>query len=468
MRRRDAFAGIALLLIALGPMAYGCWGGGASRPRGAILILLDTLRADRLGAYGYERPTSPALDALAERGVLFEQAVSYTSWTLPSVAAMLSGQYPSRRDFDKDLKRSLVEHLQAAGLRTAAFTDGGFLSRFYGFDRGFESYRDQSSDHRLGLRAPLQELVVGGIETTFPAAEVWLRENADSRFFLLVHTLEVHVPYLRRVFAKDLPRGVLNPTLDVEDVVRINQGELTLGETEYAYLGALYDGGVLTADGYVGRLLSLLEELGIDDSTLVVVTSDHGEDLEGRFPRFAADHGHSLFDELLRVPLVVYDPTREFPVKRVRHQVRTVDVLPTILDLLGVPGEPEADGRSLVPLMTGAERGDRAAFAHLKLHGPERVAVRFGGFKLIRQVPPEDADAPGAGGPPRMALYDLRRDPGERRNVARVRPKRRRQIALRLDAILGRIAEEGQASYPTVTEVPPALRERLEALGYVQ
>lgn len=468
MRRSGAFAGIALLLIALAATVYGCWGGDASRPRGAILILLDTLRADRLGAYGCDRPTSPSIDELAERGVLFEQAVSYTSWTLPSVAAMLSGHYPSRRDFDRDLKRSLVERLRAAGLRTAAFTDGGFLSRFYGFDRGFESYRDQSSDHRLGLRAPLQELVVGGIETTFPAAEVWLRENADSRFFLLVHTLEVHVPYRRRVFAKDLPRGALNPTLDVEDVVRINRGELTLGETEYAYLGALYDGGVLTADSYVGRLLSLLEELGIADSTLVVVTSDHGEELEGRFPRFAADHGHSLFDELLRVPLIVYDPTREFRVKRVRHQVRTVDVLPTILDLLGVPGEPDVDGKSLVPLMTGAERGDRVAFAHLKLHGPERVALRFGGFKLIRQVPSQDPDAPDAGRPPRVALYDLRRDPGERRNVAREHPKRRRLIAMRLDAILGRIAEEGQASYPAVTEVPPALRERLEALGYAQ
>jgi len=475
MRRLLASAGIALLLVVLGSTACGRWGGAPSRPRGAILILLDTLRADRLGVYGHGRPTSPAIDGLAERGVLFEQTVSYTSWTLPSVVAMLSGRFPTRRDFDTEFKRSLVERLHAAGLRTAAFTDGGFLSRYYRFDRGFESYREQSSfflkrgaDERLGLHRQLQELAEGGIEATFPAAGVWLRENADHPFFLLIHTLEVHVPYRRTVFAKDLPRGALDPTLDVEDVQRINQGELVLGETEYAYLDALYDGGVLKADNYVGQLLSLLEEIGIADSTLLVVTSDHGEDLEGRFPRFAADHGHSLFDELVRVPLIVYDPTREFPVKRVRHQVRTVDVLPTILDLLGVPGEADADGHSLLPLMTGAEQGDRVAFSHLKLHGPERVALRFGGFKLIRELPAEGAAAPRARGTFPNSLFDLRRDPGERRDLARERPKRRRQIAARLDAILQRITEEGQAHYPEITEVPPALRERLEALGYVE
>jgi arylsulfatase A-like enzyme len=466
--RRCVAAGIALFLVVLGSTACGGRGGAAPRPRGAILILLDTLRADRLGAYGHGRATSPALDGLAERGVLFEQTVSYTSWTLPSVVAMLSGRFPTRKDFDEELEHSLVERLQAAGLRTAAFTDGGFLSRYYGFDLGFDSYREQSTDHRLGLREPLQELVVGGIEATFPAAEVWLRENADRPFFLLIHTLEVHVPYRRTVFAEDLPRGALDPTFEVDDVQRINRGELTLGETEYAYLGALYDGGVLKADGYVGRLLGLLEELGIADSTLLVVTSDHGEDLEGRFPRFAGDHGHSLFDELVRVPLIVYDPTRESPVKRVRQQVRTIDVLPTILDLLGVPGEVDADGRSLVPLMTGAEQGDRVAFAHLKLHGPERVALRFDGFKLIRRFPPEGAAPPDTRVASRVSFFDLRRDPGELRNVARERPKRRRQVSARLDPILERIAEEGQPSYPKIDEVPPALRERLEALGYAQ
>lgn len=428
----------------------------APRPRSAILILLDTLRADRLGAYGHRRATSPALDRLAERGVLFEQVISYSTWTLPSVAAMLSGRYPTRRDFDETLQRSLVEDLREAGFRTAAFTEGGFLSRYYGFDRGFERYGDEGSGVRLGLRAPLQELAGVGIESTFPAAEVWLRENADRRFFLMVHTYEVHVPYRRRAFARELPSGRLAPTLDNEGLQRIMSGAVVLGETEYAYVDALYDGGVLKADDYVGRLLAALDELGIADSTLVVATSDHGEELEGRFPRFTAGHGHSLFDELVRVPLILFDPTQEYPVRRVASQVRTIDVVPTILDLLGVDVDAALDGRSLVPFMAGTEQGDRVAFSHLELHGPERASVRFDGFKLIRNLAAHHS-----------AVFDLRRDPSERRDVSGNRPRILARFATELDAVLERIDAEGPPSFPNTTDVPDELQERLRALGYV-
>jgi arylsulfatase A-like enzyme len=389
----------------------------ASRPRSAILILLDTLRADRLGAYGHRRATSPALDRLAEGGVLFEQVISYSTWTLPSVAAMLSGRYPTRGDFDDTLQRSLVEDLRKAGFRTAAFTEGGFLSRYYGFDRGFERYGDEGSGVRLGLRAPLQEMAGVGIESTFPAAEVWMRENADRRFFLMVHTYEVHVPYRRRAFARDLPSGRLAPTLDDEGLQRI--------------------------------------------MSLVVVTSDHGEELEGRFPRFAAGHGHSLFDELVRVPLILFDPTREYPVRRVASQVRTVDVVPTILDLLGADIDAALDGRSLVPFMAGTEQGDRVAFSHLDLHGPERASVRFDGFKLIRNL--VAARNPVAR---HSALFDLRRDPAERRDVSGNRTRTLARFATELDAVLERIDAKGPPRFPKMTDVPDELQERLRALGY--
>jgi choline-sulfatase len=449
-------AGIALLLAL--PGATACDGAdGLTRPRNALLIVLDTLRADRLGAYGNPRPASPAIDRLAERGVLFEEVISYSSWTLPSMVAMLSARYPTRRDFDATLKRSLVEDLRRAGFRTAAFTEGGFVSRYYGFDRGFERYWDEGGGVRLGLRAPLQALTGAAIESTFPAAEVWLRENADRPFFLMVHTYEVHLPYRRRAFARELPSGRLPPTLGDEEVQRIKSGDLVLGETEYAYVEALYDGGVRRADEYVGRLLAVLDELGIADSTLVVVTSDHGEELEGRFPRFTAGHGHSLFDELIRVPLVLYDPTRAFPVQRVAAQVRSVDVLPTILDRLGVTPEAAPDGRSLVPLMEGSDRADRFAFSHLDLFGPARASVRADGLKLIRNLE--------AG---RATLFDLERDPGERRDVSEARPRAVARFANELDAVLARIDGEGSPRFPGPNEVPDALRARLRALGYAE
>jgi arylsulfatase A-like enzyme len=450
---------VRVLVILAALVASAC--SEASRPRNAILVLLDTLRADRLGAYGHPRPTTPALDRLAERGVLFEQVISYSAWTLPSVVAMLSGRFPTRRVFDETLRRSLVEDLRDAGFRTAAFTEGGFLSHYYGFGRGFERYWDESGGARLGLRAPLQELTGAGIESTFPAAEVWLRENAERPFFLMVHTYEIHVPYRRRTFVRDLPPGRLDPTLDSDDIGRIRSGALVLGETEYAYLAALYDGGVRKSDDYVGRLLAALDDLGIADSTLVVVTSDHGEELAGRFPRFAAAHGHSLFDELVRVPLIVYDPTREYPVRRVASQVRTIDVVPTILDLLGTAADASLDGRSLVPLMVGSEREDRLAFSYLELHGPERAAVRFEGFKLIRTLAAARSSAAR-----HSALFDLHRDPAERRDVSRKQPAVLQRASLRLDAILERIDAEGRPSFPKVTDVPDELQERLRALGY--
>jgi arylsulfatase A-like enzyme len=384
-------------------------------------------------------------------------------WWRCSPGAFRPGGSSTRRYgvFDETLRRSLVEDLRDAGFRTAAFTEGGFLSRYYGFDRGFERYWDEAGGVRLGLRARLQELTEAGIESTFPAAEVWLRENAKRPFFLMVHTYEVHVPYVRRSFARDLPSGRLDPTLDSDDIDRIKSGALVLGRAEYAYLDALYDGGVRKADDYVGRLLTTLDELGIADSTLVVVTSDHGEELEGRFPRFAASHGHSLFDELVRVPLIVYDPTREYPVRRVASQVRTVDVVPTILDLLGAAADPPLDGRSLVPLMVGTEREDRLAFSYLDLHGPERAALRFQGFKLIRNLAATRSAAAR-----HSALFDLGRDPAERRDVSEKRPAVLRRASLQLDAVLERIDAEGRPSFPSITDVPDDLQERLRALGY--
>lgn len=467
-RRERELAG---LLLAVAVSLSGCDRLDMPRPplRGAILILLDTLRADHVSAYGHGRPTSPTLDRLAEGGVLFEQAISYSAWTLPSMAAILSGRFPARRDFDTELKRSLVERLSDAGWRTAAFTEGGYVSRYFGFDRGFDTWSDHA-DMAIGLKRSLHDLASIGIETTFPAAEAWLRGNSDRPFFLLIHTYEVHVPYRRRSFAEELPRGSLNPFVDEKDVTRIRSGQLVLGDTEYAYLDALYDGGILWADRAIASLLGVLRELEIADSTLVVVTSDHGEDLGDHAPRFAADHGHSLADILVRVPLIVYDPTREFSVARVAHQVRTVDILPTILDLLGVDRDGDADGRSLVPLMEGSENSDRIAFAHLRRYGREVMALRVNGFKLIRGVS-RRADAGGEGRPEAgrpLALFDLGEDPAERRNLLHTHPNRLRHMMHRVDAILEEIGEPGIAEFTVDDSAPPELIERLKALGYTE
>jgi len=279
----------------------GC--GESPRPRNAILIVLDTLRADRVSAYGNERPTTPVLDRLAERGVLFESAVSHSSWTLPAMVGLLSGHYPTAREYDDGLRHSLVEPLREAGWITAAFTGGAWVGEQYGLGRGFDVFEDQIAvDIRLA-RAPERPageapMVEGskGIEKTFEAAERWLEANAEAPFFLWLHTYEPHTPYRRQLYTAGMDRGVLEPTFEVgaAAVAGAAGPGVNLGETELAFIRALYDGGVTVSDQYIGRLLETLDRLELDDDTLIVVTSDHGEDLGDRSPPRPGNHGHAL------------------------------------------------------------------------------------------------------------------------------------------------------------------------------
>jgi hypothetical protein len=195
--------GLALLL----PSA-GC--GRNERPRGIVLVVIDTLRADHLSAYGNPRPVSPHIDALARNGVLFEDAFTHAPWTLPAFVGLLSGSYPSRRVFDRRLEVSEVEALRDAGFATAAFTEGGFVSSYFGIDRGFQTFEArEAAVHLQGADVAERPGAPGGIEHTFAAAGAWLRAHSGRRFFLMVHTYEVHVPYLQTDLAQGLPRGTL-------------------------------------------------------------------------------------------------------------------------------------------------------------------------------------------------------------------------------------------------------------------
>lgn len=223
--------------------------------RGAVLIVLDTLRADRLSAYGHERETSPNLDRLAREGVLFENAFSSSSWTLPAVVGLLSARQPTAGVFDGTLRHSQVEALRDAGLRTAAMTEGGYVSRFYGLDRGFDQFREVEGPVRNTVLArAFANLKRGGIEETFAAAREWLEQHADARFFLLVHSYEVHAPYRRREYSEGLERGSLGPSFEIPDAQRVRDRELPIGDVERRYVGALYDGGVREADRRVSTL----------------------------------------------------------------------------------------------------------------------------------------------------------------------------------------------------------------------
>jgi arylsulfatase A-like enzyme len=455
---RRLLAIVAVLCLA----ALGC--AEPPRPKSAVLIVLDTLRADRLTVYGHDRPTSPRLAELAEKGVLFEQAITNAPWTLPALAAMLAGQYPTAEVYEDGLKSSLVEVLRDGGWKTAAFTEGGFASRHFGIDAGFDDFREQS--HRaFAMEDEKEEPDDYDSAKTFAWAIEWLERVGDEPFFLLLHTYEPHMPYRQTTFAEELSRGSLGETFEILDQIGMALGGEAPGPEELEYIRALYDGGVLAADRLVGELLDALEALGLEKETLVVVTSDHGEDLGHRDPMQVAKHGHTLYDELLHVPLILHDPVRDYPFRRVEAQVRTVDVLPTILDLLGLPETRLPYGRSLVPMMLGEETEDRLAFARLAPHTytvPRLLlGIRSSTHKLIVE--------PTGEGKSRREIYDLRRDPGERENLV----GRERDVAQRHYRELREIAQDlrsrGIPRYGPAEDAPEdEVREQLRALGYIE
>ena len=438
------------------------------RPQNAIIIVLDTLRADRLGCYGNERNTSPSLDALAARGVRFDQAFSPAPWTLPATGALLSGLSPERCFAgDSKLSRSLISELAAAGWSTAAFTEAAFFSAWFGMDRGFDHFEEAG-----GMRAVVEgQTVAGGqegagIASTFAAAQRWLQGAADREqpFVLVVHSYEIHMPYTRKRWAKKLPAGRFGETLEMSDLRRMQRGDVVPTEEELAYVTALYDGGVRFADNHVAELLATVDGLGLGDDTVIVVTSDHGEELGQHHPAFLADHGHSLKDDLLNVPLIVADPTRTWPELEVSWQVRLIDVLPTVMDLLGVKVPDDVGGRSLVPMMEGSEARHRPLMAGGTKTGPPRRALRDGTHKLIVH---SDGQAPeGVELTPPVQLYDLVSDPGELTNVQADHEQLAQNLAQVLADWLRQVGRPNPALRAEASD--DEITRQLQALGYVR
>ncbi len=438
--------------------------------QGAVLILLDTVRADRLSCYGYERETSPRLEQLADEGVLFEKAVSFAPWTLPSMVSLFAANRVGSSVFGKTLNYSLVEELAEKGIATAGITEGGFVSSKLGFNLGFSLYVDEGGDvevqpdgHSLIMKMDDPE---GRIENTFGRAKKWLAEHRNEKFFLYIHTYEAHTPYTRTTFTEGMKPGKVGETFTLDKLDLLQSGKLVFDRSEREYLDALYDSGILKCDEQVGAFLDYLKEIGLRDKTLVVVTSDHGEELGDHYPSFSGEHGHSLYDELLLVPLIVHDPTESFPKNRIASQVRLMDVMPTITEALGVKPGRRTEGRSLRPVMRGEETRGRSAIGGVTKAGPQRVYARWLGYKSIWVVGPQAGRFPLSPQPPPVALYDLRADPGETRDISARKPEIVRKMQEVLQGMDWTKDEQERFSLPD--NMDESLRERLKSLGYIR
>ena len=426
----------------------------APRPN-VVLVSIDSLRADHLGAHGYPRPTSPRLDRLAAEGVAFDAAWSTTTWTLPSHVSLLTSLYPEVHGVSEDGIRMtegqtlLSEALRGAGYRTAAFVSAPFLNRLYGFDQGFDLYDDVTIPlrrHRESHQGSTGPALHGAIVR-------WLREEPAQPFFLFLHYWDVHFDYEPpAAFVAPFDPGYRGGAefRNFEKNRAIHPG---MAPRDLERLVALYDGEIAFTDHHLGLLFDELDRLGLYDDSLIVVTSDHGDEF---FEHGAKGHMKNLFETTLRVPLLVRFPRGEAAGTRVVEPVSLVDVAPTVLDAARVPRPPAFGGESLLPVVAGeARRRARPLFA--SLYG-QAWAVRQGDLKLIR-TEAED-------GAVREELYDLAADPAEAHDLASAR----QQDAHALSQLLARwrqlaASQRREAARPF--EKGEGLRETLEALGYL-
>lgn len=411
---------LAVTLVTAPAVAAGAWWYAAREapPDGVVIITLDTTRADRLSVYGYMNVSLPHVERLAAEGVVFDQATSVGPLTLPAHASLFTGLLPpghgtrDNADLALDTARlTLAEVLKERGWRTAAFVGSVVLNADRGLAQGFDVYGgvpagDGAPDERQRRAG---EVVDDAIR--------WLEGIGDDRFLLWVHLYDPHRPYDPPVPFRAMP----DP----------------------------YVGEIAYADSQIGRLLQALGRRTLLDRTVVVVAGDHGESLGEHGER---DHGIFVYESVLRVPLIVKAPA--LAPRRVGEVVRLTDVMPTVLDLLGVPAPP-ADGISLAGLMRGSPRQhDLEVYAESlyprRLGWSPLYALRDGRYKFIEA--------------PRPELYDLERDPFEQRNVHDQQPA----VASAMRRRLAAVAQRGGGSWP----VEPggdheALRRRLASLGYV-
>ena len=453
-----------------------------------IVISLDTLRADHLGCYGYGRNTSPALDDLAARSILFENVYSQADMTAPSHGTIFTGRYPSAHGLENLRAKSgadgvpeegldpslpiLAEILGRNGWSSAGVADGGPMTGGQGLERGFGTWSSRMTP--VGKR----------IEEGREALDA-LRSD-ESPWFLFWHTYEIHAPYLpspewdlwqdpaNPARAAVLEIGGHNVTQQLRDGTPVQlqmvkdlnahgvDSDLARAVTD------LYDGGIAETDLHLGLWLEELEAAGILDSTILVILSDHGEELG---EHGSLGHQAKLFEERLRVPWIIHLPGDRLAGMKVQMRAGLVDVLPTLLDLLGVAAPTGLDGRSLVDAMEGRRMERLPVFSEARWRKRKRwsVSVRSGtgafGYRVMPGIPRSKV------GP--LFLYDLGTDPGTHQNLVGedVDPsdeKRMRHLPLLLSTFVDRQRRADQArSHGAETEVDEATRRELENLGYV-
>jgi arylsulfatase A-like enzyme len=461
VRLRDAAIHMPLLATLEAPApAVVAAAPRASRPN-VVVYLIDTLRADHLGCYGYSKPTSPEIDRFAQQAVRWQEGRAQSSWTRPAVATILTGLQPIthgvQESFDKLSERVplISEMFGRAGWQTAMFTSNGNVASRFGFARGWDFYRYFPERRRT------PELHVQSVEM-HPGIVDWLEHRDRSKpFLVVVHTTDPHHPYTpMRRFRKLLATSVRDrETGSRADISRLPSLPPAVAVKRRDDLMALYDAEIAGNDASFGKLMDYLDRAGLRETTAVLLVSDHGEEF---YEHGGWTHGLSLYEEQLRVPFVLRLPGGRGAGTVVPADVaEQIDVVPTLLGLAGLPVPKELPGRDLLaaPSIPEREAAGRSSFAWLQRTDQALDAVSRSQWKLVRN---ERAN-PALHRPPRE-LYALGSDPGEQNDLARVRPLRRAWLEGHLLAAWVRF----QRLLPVErTALDPELEANLRALGYL-
>jgi arylsulfatase A-like enzyme len=498
---------LACSLVASSPGTMGFWGapairvrsatpprassGGvsaapASRPRGVILIQADTLRRDHLGLYGYERETAPMLRRLAGEGTMFANYTTQATWTKVSTPTLMTSLYPTSHgvaDFFDSLPTSahtLAESFRAAGFATLSFSSVLFTGQFTHLHKGFEELHEDGSVTNPESSKTAREFV--------DRLASWLETHRDGPFFVFLHVFDPHDPYepsapynalwadpakkeehekqnkdvrkfikepLARQFGMPTPDELRKAGFDPAAYIKYDQG--------------WYDGSIRAMDVEIGRLVERLRSLGLDDDTLLVFLSDHGEEFHDHGRMF---HGQTVYGELTQTPLIVRWPAGLPKGRKVEDVVQTIDVFPTLLDLNGIAPPAGIQGQSLTPLLTGqgqwkarpaiSEKQKTTSAGAPPPLDTESFAIVEGGWKLIHNTARHDGD-------PEFELYDFIKDPLNKTNVA----DQHQDIVARMAKTLDGWHEMAKAAKlkpdsETNKSLTPAQLQRLRSLGYVK
>jgi choline-sulfatase len=429
--------------------------------RNLIVILIDTLRADHTRVNNpASRVVAEQLGRIAAEATVFDRAWVQENWTKPSTATLLTGLFPTTHQTKTETNKvpdSVVlasQHFRGLGFATAGFVANGYVSGKFGFERGWDTWTNYVLEGKPNRAQFVADDVIAWLD----------KRPKEKRFFLYVHTIDPHVPYMppREYLAKydnDPYNGPVVGTETAEILEKIKVGAFRPNDRDKRRLEALYDGEISYHDDHLARMFAAFESAGLLDDSLVIVTSDHGEEF---FDHGSVGHGHSMYEELLHVPLLIRTPAADASAaRRTGVEVGTVDVLPTACEILGVPCPAEVEGRSLAPLLRGDENGcwPRAVFSEF-LDGQR--AARMGRWKLIVR---------GSA----TTLFDLVADPDETRDASDAAPIALAMMREQLGSHLGRFVEAGARGAAAQKKrhesedvtIDRETREQLKALGYM-